>query len=589
MKSQQHDSVRRRTAERQPEKVRTGNPPGLILGMQRAVGNAAVVDVIGTGSHAPTGPFAPRAAGTGVGSPVVQRDSTRAEQLTALKGAVAQGDWQQVATRLNGFNEGDIRQFAAGLSLGQAANTRAAVTTHLAGWPQQKMVLDALDQGGSEVTRIGELYARYQASAARSDWTEAAASLRIMTKDDITVRVAALSVDQRESLKRAAADMPLVAGVIDDFALMSKGTTYADVRDDLAYIDNFVSASYDVFRRELHLIFEDGHESAVPMSQLLQGPPTIGPKTQATITRLQGTGDLTLPTSKSGNGPPGSTTAITVNGPDVFFDDPVTGAIRPQNLRATVAPRLFQALVDLDVSTQDLLFQAASAFLSGGPPMPEGSEYLVLLPIFARAGMGTRQALVRAAERQALSKEEQAIVGQVFKGGKAPYASSLGEVEEAAVIAKYAPQAKQLPPKAAGVDWYEGGAEVVTARKEKLKGKPITVLETAVTGGTWTQLHTVLEAANATAANVARAVTTKLDKFFKVIHNPSSARPARDPNPIGPDTYRRVVLDKPDGLVVHIHLRNTKVTPELQSAAQKAYDTYASKGDLPPVRVIVTD
>lgn len=116
----------------------------------------------------------------------------------------------------------------------------------------------------------------------------------------------------------------------------------------------------------------------------------------------------------------------------------------------------------------------------------------------------------------------------------------------------------------------------------------MTVVETHVSGETWSQLHTVLDAKDATAANVGRAVTHTLDKFWDRLHNPSLTRPARDPVPIAPDTYRRVYLGAPDRLVVNTPLREARATPELVRAAEDAYARYAAKGDLPPARVVVT-
>ena len=155
-------------------------------------------------------------------------------------------------------------------------------------------------------------------------------------------------------------------------------------------------------------------------------------------------------------------------------------------------------------------------------------------------------------------------------------------------MALHAPTATMAPPKMRAVDWYEGGKQTVNSVQEKYKGKPITVQETHVSGGTWSQLHTVLEAKDATTANVSRAVTGKLDKFWSRLNNPSSSRPARDPVPIGPDTYRRIYLDRPDAIVVHIHLRESSATKELIEAGQQAARSYASKGELPPIRVVVT-
>lgn len=546
--------------------------------LQRTADNAAVA----TALRARTAASAPR--------PIVQRDVSRERLLAALQSAVAQGDWRQVATRLNGLNPDDIKRTTGSLSLGQAANTRAAVLIFLDGWPQQQIILDGLDQGGGEVRRIGDLYAKYERAVAASDWPGAADALAPMTRDDMTARLGKLSEEQRDGIRAAAAGRAPLIAAIDQFSVLPKGTTYADVKNDLAYIDNFDSASYDVFRRELHLTYEDGHEAALPIAQTQQVPPTLNPKTQQTVADLQKSGQLTPPTSNAAGGTPGTPGFVTVIESDVFYNDPQTGVLRPQNLRPTVAPRLYQAITELDPATQDLLFQAGSAFISGGPTMPEGSEWLILLPIFARSGIGVREALVKAAERKALSKVEADEVRVLVTSGKGkrPYASSVGELEEAGVMARTAPTATLAPPKMKAVDWYEGGNQSVTMVQEKYKGKLITIQETRVSGGTWSQLHTVLEAKDATAANVSGAVTEKLNKYWNRLNNASLRKPARDPVPIAPNTYRRLYLDKPDRLVVNIHLREAPASGELIAAANRAADTYSAKADLPPVRVIVT-
>ena len=511
---------------------------------------------------------------------VVQR-AGRADKLAKLRVAIANGEWQEVATRLNGFNDPDIRQLAAGLSLGEAANTRAAVTRYLAGWPQEQMIVEALDKGRAEVARIGKIYAAYLAAVAKQDWKAASDQLAVMSAPDILGRVQQLAPRDREEL--LAQGDPRVAAAVGQSYGEALATDYADVRDDLAYIDNFASASYDVFRRELHLVFEDGTEAAIPLAHIDRGAaPTISPRVSAQVDRLRKSGDLTLPQSGSG------TPTIAVRGQDQFFHDPATGLLRPRTLHPGVTPNLHHAVKELDPDTQNLLFQAGTAFMAG-PPMPEGSEFVLLLPIFARGGMGLRQALARAAERRAFTKAELAELAPVLKG-KRPYASSLGELQEAGVKAKYAPGAKLMPPKAKSIDWYEGGAQTIVTRQEKYKGKMITIVETTVEGGTATQLHTVLDKAGATTANVSRAVTVKLDKFFDLLHN-KLRKPARSPIPLSPDrpdTYERVILGKPDKIVVHIHLRQAKVTPELKQAAEKALENYASKSDLPPADIIVT-
>ncbi|XVV00213.1 hypothetical protein ACQPW3_22465 [Actinosynnema sp. CA-248983] len=521
-----------------------------------------------------------RHAGNKATGIVVQR-ATRADKLAKLRAAISQGAWQEVATRLNGFNDPDIRQLAAGLSLGEAANTRAAVTQYLAGWPQEQMIVQALDKGRAEVARIGKIYAAYLAAVAKRDWKAASGQLAVMSAPDILTRVRQLPPKDREEL--LAQGDPRVAEAVGQSYGEPLATDYADVRNDLAYIDNFESASYDVFRRELHLTFEDGTEAAIPLAHVdLGAAPTVSPKVSEQVDRLQKSGDLTLPRSAS------RTPTIAVRGEEQFFHDPATGLLRPRTLHSGVTPRLHRAVKELDPDTQNLLFQAGTAFMAG-PPMPEGAEFVLLLPIFARGGMGLRQALARAAERRAFTKGELAELAPVLKG-KRPYASSLGELQEAGVMAKYAPGAKLMPPKAKSVDWYQGGAQTVVVRQEKYNGKMITIVETTVEGGTITQLHTVLERTDATAANVNRAVTVKLDKFFDLVHN-KARKPARSPIPVSPDrpdTYERVILGKPDEIVVHIHLRQAKATPELKQAGQKALDNYPSKGDLPPARVVVT-
>ena len=213
---------------------------------------------------------------------------------------------------------------------------------------------------------------------------------------------------------------------IAEFSRLPPGTTYADVKDDLAYIDNFDSASYDVFRRELHLMFEDGREAALHRADTAD-PTQTEPEDPADDDNLQKNGQLNPPVSNAAGGKPGDPGFITVLGPDVFYNDPETGLLRPQNLRPASTPRLYQAITELDPDTQDLLLQAAGAF-AGGPPMPEGSEWFILLPLFARGGMSVRGALLKAAERKALTKAEAAELRTLVTSGvgKRAYASSLG-------------------------------------------------------------------------------------------------------------------------------------------------------------------
>lgn len=163
--------------------------PSPILELQRSAGNRAVGALMSTPVQR---------------SPAVQRAS-RDEHLEALRAAIAARDWQNVAVRLNGFHDPDIVRLSAGLSVGDAANTRAAVATHLAGWPQQFAIISALDRGRSEVARIGKVYEGYEDGVRTADWAAAVCHLNAMTKDDVDERLAKLPA---ESLRAVCAVAP---------------------------------------------------------------------------------------------------------------------------------------------------------------------------------------------------------------------------------------------------------------------------------------------------------------------------------------------------------------------------------------------
>ncbi|MGC5328354.1 DUF4157 domain-containing protein [Brevibacillus sp. SYSU BS000544] len=135
---------------------------------------------------------------------LIQR-ATREDLLSALRKSIDDGNWQEVATRLNGFNEGDIKRLARGLLVDEAANTRAAVQQHLAGWPSQQLILDSLDAGRAEVARIGAVYFEYTMAIKNADWNVAAQQLNAMSDNDITSRLEKLNNDQIMAVQNAAA------------------------------------------------------------------------------------------------------------------------------------------------------------------------------------------------------------------------------------------------------------------------------------------------------------------------------------------------------------------------------------------------
>lgn len=203
-----------------------------------------------------------RAAGNqAVTSVVVQR--SRDDHLAALRAAVRAASWQEVATRLNGFNTDDIKRLAAGLSVGEAANTRAAVATHLAGWPQETAIIAALDAGRAEVARIGRIYQAYEVAVRDADWPGAVRQLHAMSQDDIDARLRKLSPDGLRALCGAA---PELSGRISKLATAAAGARGIDVSEAVGHLV--------IGDRDLGPVseFHPGGESAVDVSApLAQG------------------------------------------------------------------------------------------------------------------------------------------------------------------------------------------------------------------------------------------------------------------------------------------------------------------------------
>lgn len=186
-------------------------------------------------------------------------------------------------------------------------------------------------------------------------------------------------------------------------ALQPINKTYDEVKDDSTYIDNFTSASYDAFRREIHLVFDNGKEIAVPLRSIDRSVANapVDPEVQERVKRLAERNQITMPTISGGS--PGAVASLDVRGEDVFFLNTEQKVIRPRELRAGVTPRLHEAIKDLDPDASDLLFQAAIAFMAG-PPMPEGAEYLALIPLGVRSGMALKNAIAHALETKAAGR-----------------------------------------------------------------------------------------------------------------------------------------------------------------------------------------
>jgi hypothetical protein len=91
----------------------------------------------------------PAVAAARASSRALQRDVDRDALLKAFWDAVhaAETDparWDEVAERLNGFNDDDVRMLSKALGASQLAGTMRAVELHLAGWGRQSWLLTTL-------------------------------------------------------------------------------------------------------------------------------------------------------------------------------------------------------------------------------------------------------------------------------------------------------------------------------------------------------------------------------------------------------------------------------------------------------------
>jgi hypothetical protein len=191
---------------------------------------------------------------------------------------------------------------------------------------------------------------------------------------------------------------------LDDLGRMTPlNKKYDEVKYESTYIDNFKSASYDPFRREIHLVFDNGHEIAIPLSTIDRAPldAPVEPQAQERVKALAERHNITLPSVEGGK--PGQVASFGLRPEDTFYRDDVNQTIRPRRLHSRVTPRLHEAIKDIDPDTSDLLFQAALAF-AAGPPMPEGSEYLALIPIGVKGGLAVKNSIARALEQKAAGR-----------------------------------------------------------------------------------------------------------------------------------------------------------------------------------------
>jgi hypothetical protein len=142
----------------------------------------------------------------------------RASLISALNKSLAAGDWGDVATRLNGFNDADIKRLARRMTRGQRAAVAEAAPEVMSGWSDR--VVNTIQTVDKEAAAAGSVLHSYTVALKAGSWGDAALSLNGMADYDIESRVRSLNHAQRTELREAALTaMPgwagRVTGVID--------------------------------------------------------------------------------------------------------------------------------------------------------------------------------------------------------------------------------------------------------------------------------------------------------------------------------------------------------------------------------------
>jgi hypothetical protein len=180
---------------------------------------------------------------------------------------------------------------------------------------------------------------------------------------------------------------------------------------------------------------------------------------------------------------------------------------------------------------------------------------------------------------------------QVVKGRMPPpvpgsgYATALGELAEGPILRRDYPNARSAPPKFKAYDGVEGGVATEELTFEGPKANRVTVVNQLIKGGRWISIKTI-ELGTATVAGVRNAVRRALNDMYADFHNPASRMPSRDPDPVHPNVYYRMLKASPDRVTLHIELP-TKLTPELEAAARQAVKESTAVAELPPFDLVI--
>ncbi|WP_152190251.1 hypothetical protein [Georgenia satyanarayanai] len=180
---------------------------------------------------------------------------------------------------------------------------------------------------------------------------------------------------------------------------------------------------------------------------------------------------------------------------------------------------------------------------------------------------------------------------QVVKGRMPPptpgsgYATSLGELAEGPILRRDYPNARSAPPKFKAYDGVEGGVATEELTFEGPRNNRVTIVNQTIKGGRWISIKTV-KPENANAAGVQKAVRGALNDMYADVHNPSSRMPSRDPDPLQPNVYYRMLKASPDRVTLHVELP-TKLTPELEAAARQVVKESTAVSELPPFDLVI--
>jgi len=216
------------------------------------------------------------------------------------------------------------------------------------------------------------------------------------------------------------------------------------------------------------------------------------------------------------------------------------------------------------------------------PRAPEGPAPLALEEQRSPRPLALEDKRPEAARRTPAQLEDQRPRLALEDLRRSTPAEKFGKAAEDGLTAQY-PGASKLPENYPAYDAYRGGTVTKTTTQEKIKGTKATVENEHVEGGEWISFKTIGENENANPEYVGKVVTKALTDMV----NKRGSK--RDPTPIAPNTYRRVMEANPDRVILHVQVPGAarRSIPDLQKAAQQAVIDTGFVPSLPPLEVRV--